>query len=291
MRTWTDGGDVFDGVADSYETYRPGFPAEVFSDIGEIVGLGPGGRVVEVGPGTGLATARLVELGVHVLAVERGAALARATADRFARTDHVRVVNTRFEDWSGPDERFDAVVSANAWHWLEAPGRWTRAHGLLRPHGWLVLVNHVVVREPGQPEVYEQTAHLHERHASDHPGWGVPATPAEFIAAADAAASSIAALERVIARAPDLSSASDGLFDAPIVRWYRQTQHFDAHGFVGLLRTTSLYGSLPDHVREPLLDGIETHIRTRMDDHALRDYLIAARLARRTDPCAPGVGA
>jgi hypothetical protein len=105
----------------------------------------------------------------------------------------------------------------------------------------------------------------------------------EFIAAAEAAGSSIVELERVIGRAPDTSS-TDGLFDPPRLRWYRQTQHFDAQGYVGLLRTWSLYGSLPDHVREPLLAGIETHIRTHMDDRARRDYLIAARLARRADP-------
>jgi SAM-dependent methyltransferase len=278
--TWTDGGDVFDGVVDSYDTYRPGFPAEVFTHISGITGLGPGSRVVEVGPGTGLATARLVDLGVDVLGVEPGPALAAATSERFAGTDRVRVVNARFEDWSPPGERFDAVVATNAWHWLDPSGRWTKAHGLLRPHGWLVLVNHIVVRQPGQPEVFELTADLHERHASDHPAWGLPPTPGEFIAAAEAAASSITELERVHGRTDDTSS-SDGLFERPILRWCRQTQHFDARGFVGLLRTYSLYGSLPDHVREPLLAGIEDRIRTRMGDRARRDYLVAVRLARR----------
>jgi SAM-dependent methyltransferase len=283
MPTWTDGGDVFDGVADSYEAYRPGFPTEVFTDIGETIGLGPGSNVVEVGSGTGLATARLVELGADVLAIEPGAALAAATAGRFAHTDRVRVVNTTFEDWSPPAERFDAVISANAWHWLDPSSRWTTAHTLLRQHGWLVLVNHIVVREPGQPEVYEQTADLHHKHVSDHPGWGLPTTPDEFITVAEAAASNIVELERVIGRAPDTSS-SDGLFAPPMLRLYRQMQHFNAHGFVGYLGTTSLYGSLPDHVREPLLRDIETRIRTRMDDHARRDYLIAARLAQRVEP-------
>ncbi len=58
-------------------------------------------------------------------------------------------------------------------------------------------------------------------------------------------------------------------------------QHFDAAGYVELMRTTSLYGTLEPHVREPLLEAIGQHIRDHMGDRATRRYLIPVRLARR----------
>lgn len=42
----------------------------VLADLCAALPLGPGARVVEIGPGTGVLTARLIELGAQVLAVE-----------------------------------------------------------------------------------------------------------------------------------------------------------------------------------------------------------------------------
>jgi SAM-dependent methyltransferase len=277
--SWTDGAGVFDGVVAAYDARRPGFPAAVFADIGRLTGIGPGSQVVEVGPGTGKATVGLAALGASVVGIEPGPALAAATADRCRSSGRVTVVNQRFEDWDAAGARFDAVVAANSWHWVDPVVRWTKAHALLRPRGWLVLVGHFVVAEPGVPEVYAETADLHDRHAPGHPGWGHPPTPAAVTAAADAAARSIVDLERALGRAPEPPSATAS-FDPPTVRWHRQAQHLDARGFVELLRTTSLYGGLPADVREPLLHAIEERIRTRMGDRAQRSYLIGVRAAR-----------
>jgi hypothetical protein len=152
---------------------------------------------------------------------------------------------------------------------------------LLRPGGWLVLIGHFVVAEPGEPEAYAETADLHERHASGHPSWGPPPTPAGLIAAGGRSDEHRRAGARARARARP--SSTDGRFDTPTVRWYPQTQHVDARGFVELLRTTSLYGSLAADVREPLLRAIEERIRTRLDDRAQRSYLVGVRAAPRAD--------
>jgi hypothetical protein len=45
-------------------------------DLAGLAGIGPGVRVVEVGPGTGQGTTALTALGAHVTAVELGPALA-----------------------------------------------------------------------------------------------------------------------------------------------------------------------------------------------------------------------
>jgi SAM-dependent methyltransferase len=277
---WTQGSHVFDAVADTYDARRPGFPGVVFEEVAAIAGLGRGSLVVEIGPGTGQATIRLAELGTKLVAIEPGPALVELLSRRVAVFPDVTIVRSRFEDWEPPKSGFDAVVAASSWHWLDPATRWQKAHDVLSPSGWLVLLGHIVVADPGELEVFAETADLHEAHASGHPGWGHPPAAQEVIAAAEAVSSSMAGVERVIGRAPD-PSETDLLFQSPVLRWYRQVQHFDGHGYVEHLRTTSLYGSLGAEVREPLLSAIEQRIRDRMDNKATRRYLISARLAQR----------
>ena len=279
-KPWTSGRDYFDSVADTYAARRPDFPAEVFAELATLTGLSATSAVVEVGAGTGQATIQLAELGASVVALEPGAALAQLASARLTGFGNVEVVRSRFEDWGSAGRRFDAVIAATSWHWVDPELRWRKAHRLLAPSGWLVLLGHLVVGEPGTPEVYAETADLHEAHVSGHPSWAHPPTATDIVAAAEKAAGSIADVERVLGRAPD-TSTTDNLFQTPVLRWFRQEQHLDARGYVELMRTTSLYGSLDATIREPLLTAIEHRIRERMHDHVVRHYLIPMRLARR----------
>jgi protein-L-isoaspartate O-methyltransferase len=72
---------TFDEAAELYDRARPGYPAALFDDLVELAGIGPGSRVLEIGPGTGQATVPLAERGCRIVAVELGpqlAAVARA---------------------------------------------------------------------------------------------------------------------------------------------------------------------------------------------------------------------
>jgi SAM-dependent methyltransferase len=279
--SWTSGAGHFDTVAASYEALRPELPEDVFTEIQAVARLTADSRVVEVGAGTGQATVRLASLGSSVVALEPGPALAQLAAQRFAAFPKVEVIQASFEDWEPGDRRFDVLVAANCWHWVDPAVRWRKAHDVLAPEGWLVILSHLVVREPGEPEVYAETADLHEAYAPGHPDWGHPPTAEEVMAAAEAPSNDIVELERTIGRAPDASSAT-ALFEVPLLRWFREDQHFDAHGYVELMRTTSLYGGLEASVREGLLTAMEQRIRERMGDHATRRYLLLVRLARRS---------
>ena len=132
-------------------------------------------------------------------------------------------------------------MSASAWHWVDPAVSWRRAYELLRPGGWLALLGHVVVRRPGEPEVYAETADLHEHYAPGNPGWGHPPV-AEQARRAD----------RGWGGAASTDGPPDGLFGPASVRWYPYVQWFDGAGFADLLRSTSLYRRLDPDVREPL---------------------------------------
>jgi SAM-dependent methyltransferase len=256
----TELGRVFNEVPELYDRFRPGYPAELFADLADLDGLGPGSSVLEVGAGTGHATIPIAALGCTVTALEPGldmAALARQKLDNYP---NVTVETSTFEDWDARGARFDAVVAASSWHWVDPAVGWARAHDLLKPGGRLALLGNVVVRRAGEPELYAETADLHERFAPGDADWGHPPLEDE-------------------ARAAGFDWSP--LFEPATVRWYPSVRWFDGAGFADLLRTNSPYRKLDPAVREPLLDAIAERIRTRMGDRAARRYLNVLRVGRR----------
>ena len=132
----------------------------------------------------------------------------------------------------------------------------------------MALLGNVVVRRPGEPEVYAETADLHERFSPANPGWGHPPLEDDV---------------RTTDEGWGLVEDPGGLFGPTIVRWYPTVQWFNGDGFADLLRSTSLYRKLDRDVREPLLDAIAERIRTRMGDRASRRYLSVLRVGQRAD--------
>ncbi|MCK9922006.1 class I SAM-dependent methyltransferase [Frankia sp. AgPm24] len=200
-------------------------------------------------------------------AVEPGAEMATLARRRLTAVRTVEVETSRFEDWEDRGRRFDVLVAASSWHWVDPSIGWRRAHEVLRPGGWMALLGHIVVRRLGEPEVYAETADLHERLSPGNPDWGHPP------------------LEDDVRTTEGWGLAHDpgAMFGPTTVRWYPTVQWFDGAGFADLLRTHSIYRKLDHDVRETLLDAIAERIRTRMGDRAPRRYLTVLRAAQRAE--------
>jgi SAM-dependent methyltransferase len=259
-------GRVFNEVPELYDRVRPGYPAELFADLAAITGLDDRSSVLEVGCGTGQATRSLAALACSVTAVEPGAEMAALARRRLANAGNVTVETSTFEQWDARGARFDVLVAAASWHWVDPSIGWQRAHDLLRPGGWMALLGNVVVRRAGEPEVYAETADLHERFSPGNPDWGHPPLEDEV---------------RATDHGWGLVEDPGDLFGPTIVRWYPMVQWFDGEGFADLLRSTSLYRKLDPAVREPLLDAVAERVRTRMGDRAARRYLAVLRAGQR----------
>jgi SAM-dependent methyltransferase len=130
---------AFGRVAELYDRARPSYPAAAIDAVLEYGALAPGARIVEVGAGTGKATELLADRGLDVLAIEPSAEMAALARVKLARRPGVTLVQSAFEDWV-PDERFAAVVSVQAWHWVDPDVRYAKAHQALTPGGMLTAV-------------------------------------------------------------------------------------------------------------------------------------------------------
>lgn len=121
----------FGTVAEKYERFRPGYPAELVDLVLTYAGQ-PVPSAVEIGAGTGKATRLFARRGVTVTATDPdGAMLAELRKHVPA---NVRTVQAAFEELR-PDARHRLVYAAAALHWTNPDGRWPRVAALLEPGG------------------------------------------------------------------------------------------------------------------------------------------------------------
>lgn len=182
-------------MAAEYDRYRPRYPEQMIDDV---VAMMPGRRLLEIGAGTGIATAGFVARGMDMTCIEPDPQMAAALTAKLAGADAVRVEAVTFEEWSAARSatrsRFDGLVSGQAWHWTDPSTRWANAGAALRGGGVIAVfwneeryvdprigaayaavceqhgIDLTPVREAAKPHVDP------ERAAGGQPGAGWPAT-------------------------------------------------------------------------------------------------------------------
>ena len=95
----TERRNVFDEVPELYDEVRPGYPEQLFEDIVSLSGIPSGGRILEIGCGTGQATLPFAERGYHILCLEIGKNLAVRARSNLRDYPNVEVKTVSFEDW------------------------------------------------------------------------------------------------------------------------------------------------------------------------------------------------
>lgn len=132
-----EGRRVFGLDTATYDTARPGRADGVYAVLRERCGLQAGTRVVEVGPGTGQVTRRLLEIGAEVVAVEPDPRLAAFMRERLG--DRIALLEHTLEDAELAKRAFDLAVAASSFHWVDESAGLAALRGALRPGGWIAI--------------------------------------------------------------------------------------------------------------------------------------------------------
>jgi len=128
---------IFGEAPEQYHRHRPGYPPDL---IDRIVGhAGVGGRVLDVGAGTGKLTADLLGRGLVVAALEPSPGMAAVLRRTIGSDPAASVLEIGFEDLPSPSQPFDVLVAGQSWHWLRPGDRLDVAARVLRTGGHLVL--------------------------------------------------------------------------------------------------------------------------------------------------------
>ncbi len=256
---------TFDTAADLYQEARPDYPEPLFDRLVELTGLRRGDSVLEVGAGPGKATLPLARRGLRITAVEPGRALAERARENLRGLD-VEVVQTRFEDWTGPWGTFDAVVAATSWHWVDPAVRYRLAAAALRPGGHLATWEAQHVFPAGGDPFFEELQEVY-----DAIGEALPDTtttprprPGQLPAGTD-----------------DIEAC--GLFDVVAVEHVDWTVDYDADGYLRLLSTFSGHIAMSPQHRDHLFAEVRRRLALRPDGRLRRGWGAVLRVARRRD--------
>ncbi|MEJ2217484.1 MAG: class I SAM-dependent methyltransferase [Gemmatimonadota bacterium] len=130
----------FTDRAADYDRGRPGYPDAVFDAIAEIARLVPGAPVADVGAGTGISSAPLVERGYRVFAVEPNDAMRRAAMERLGKHPNYTSLAGTAEHTGLATASTDLVLAAQAFHWFDPAAAHDEWHRILRPGGSAALV-------------------------------------------------------------------------------------------------------------------------------------------------------
>lgn len=256
------GREAFGADPANYHAARPPYPQATWDALVERAGLRAGIDILEIGAGTGLATIPLLKHDpAWLVAIEPDPRLAAFLA-KTAADPRLTVVGESFEDAELRPRSFDLVVSATAFHWLDAVPALNRIGGLLRDNGSVALIWNDF-GDAGRPDPFhEATAHLFEGHrVSTGSGSG----RLSFASDADA-------------RLADFDAAGFVSDEPQFLRW---TLALDPAEVRALYSTYSNVTVLPPVERTRLLDGLAEIAAGPFGGRVQRNMTTAIYTARR----------
>jgi len=139
----------YDAEAASYNRGRPGYPDPLVEECVRQAGLENGGRILEIGCGSGQATRSFARRGFHMVCLEPGPNLAKIARQNLHPYPRVVLREERFEDWPHEPESFDLVLAAASIHHVANEVRYMKSAKALKKGGSIaILGNHPGADEP-----------------------------------------------------------------------------------------------------------------------------------------------
>ncbi len=150
----------FESAAEGYDRARPEYPRAAVDAAFSALRLPPGGRLVDLGAGTGKFARLAAARGATVLAID----LADAMIRRACGVEGIHPVRAAAEAIPARDGSFDGAAAASAFHWFDGPAALREIHRVLRRGARLALVWNV--RDDAVAWIARLSAILNRREGS-----------------------------------------------------------------------------------------------------------------------------
>ena len=250
----------FDKAFREYDEVRPGYPKELIEDIIQISGIRKGGKILEVGCGTGQATVSFAGLGYSMLCLDIGRKLVEVAREKCKDFPNVEILCLSFEDWEPEKKTFDLLISATAFHWIQPEVGYTKAKEALKDNGYIALFWNL--HPTPYTAFFKDVQRVYRRVV---PEWGDPIDNQEF--------------EKKIRERKKFISKT-GLFKKVQVKRYPWFKVYSTNQYLKLLNTYSDHRSLKDSKRVQLYEGIRTLIEDEYGGSIMRPYLSVLYIAK-----------
>jgi SAM-dependent methyltransferase len=241
-----------------YDRARPDYPDAL---IERVLATSPGSEVLDVGCGTGIAARQFRAAGATVLGVDPDERMVE-----FARRSGITAEVATFEAWDAAGRTFDAVVAAQAWHWVDPVAGPAKAARVLRPGGRLAVFSHVF---EAPPTVQQAMTEALRRVVPDSP----------FVTSAPAARSVLEVYRAGLAATAETFRQAGG-FDEPEQWRFDWEQSYTRDQWLDHLPTTGVLTTLPPDQLAEILDVVGAAIDELGGGFTLPYVTLAATAAR-----------
>jgi SAM-dependent methyltransferase len=252
----------FNAVARAYDEARPGYPKELVSDVIRISGIPDGGRILEVGCGTGQATLPFAALGYSMLCLDIGSRTVAIARERCKAYPDVAIRCTPFEEWRPERTAFDLLISATAFHWIPPEIGYRKAAAVLTDTGYLALFWNMqptpnIGFVADEQEVWRRVV----------PGWRGPEARGDTEASIRKRAAAI---------------RGSGLFEEVQVKRYPWSKVYTTDLYLKLLDSRYRRDDLSDRTRARLYDEIAELSEERYGGRIVKPMLSVLYIAAKT---------
>jgi SAM-dependent methyltransferase len=254
---------TFNQAARDYDAIRPSYPAELIDDIIALSALPVNGRILEVGCGTGQATLPFARRGYAMHCLDIGIDMVTIAREHCRPYPNVDFEIVAFEDWEAPQEKFDLVMSATAWHWVPPEIGYRKAVQALKHSGSLAIFSNM--HPPPLTGFFQE---VNEVYHSIAPELAHPNTAPSIEESIEATAQQI---------------EQTGLFESVAVKRYPWSADYTRDEYLRLLNTYSNHLSLEHKRRAQLHTAIGVLIDREFAGIVERPYLAVLYLARKAE--------
>lgn len=130
----------FNGKAEGYAQYRPSYPKEYIDYLVAYNNLVPDNVVADVGSGTGVLSALLMERELNVVATEPNPQMRSVAEQQLGGNPRFASSDGSAEQIKLPEASVDCITAAQAFHWFDAEAFHRECRRVLRPGGNVCLV-------------------------------------------------------------------------------------------------------------------------------------------------------
>lgn len=250
----------FDESPETYDRARPSYPEAMWDELFQR--LAPSLRLVEIGPGTGKATAALLARGAQIVACEPGTNLANYLRAKFGGST-LEVRNTSFEAARFNGEQFDGLVAATSFQWVDPAARAEKVPAVVKPGGYVAIVGTNQVESDVDRGYFAASHPIYRKHFANEPE-RPPPTPGRDVVP------------------PEFEELrANPRMEAPELVRYDWDQRYTTAQYLDLVRSYSNTAQMGPPAREAFLADLEAFISAEFDGYVIRPLVITLSLARR----------
>ena len=251
----------FDNAAAEYEKSRPNYVSGIYDDIFRYKRISPDSRVLEIGMGTGIARKPVLDTECRFTGIEPGGHLIALAREKFQGCGNFTSYCQTLQDFECPDETFDLIYAATAFHWIPEEYGYRRVCSLLKNGGAFARFAYHAGPDKGRSALTDEIQKLYCRYMHQED------PPAEY---SDQNAKELA--DRMTAYG----------FRDTAYKLYHTTKDFTADEYMALLRTYPDHMKLDPEDRKQLFSGIY-HAIERNGGTMTVYYTMDLELARKID--------